>query len=137
MSEEKYPIMATKPNKDKSLLDLLSETPYPAFITSAALLASYRWGSTRDRILIKGMPTKFSMISFAFIYAGSGYACIKGDVFNSTGIATAWSISYGLLNFGKAFSSPRHPLPLGLACTVAAQGIIYGQRYFRDYLGLE
>ncbi|KAJ9082091.1 hypothetical protein DSO57_1007686 [Entomophthora muscae] len=137
MSEEIGPTLTSNPGKPKSLLDFLSETPYTAWVTSASLLTSYPWATSRGIVKLPGMPTRGSAITFSILFAGTGALSASGDIINSTGIATASSLSYLLLNFGNAISTrPRYPIPLGLACTVTVQGVIYGQRYFREYFRL-
>ncbi|KXN74542.1 hypothetical protein CONCODRAFT_67405 [Conidiobolus coronatus NRRL 28638] len=131
-------ILGNKGTPPKSVLDKIAETPYPALITSLACFAATPFATYRGAAIIAGMPSRFQTVGFGSIFAGVGYISSTGDVYNSTGIATAWSLTYCILNLKQTvFTSPRHILPMALTSTVVTQGIIYGQRYYRDYFGLE
>ncbi|KAJ9067152.1 hypothetical protein DSO57_1002636 [Entomophthora muscae] len=92
MTEEIGPTLTSNPGKPKSLLDFLSETPYTAWVTSASLLTSYPWATSRGIVKLPGMPTRGSAIAFSILFAGTGALSASGDIINSTGIATGMTI---------------------------------------------
>ncbi|KAK9729287.1 hypothetical protein K7432_000435 [Basidiobolus ranarum] len=81
---------------------------------------------------LPGVPSFIQTPSFAAIFGGAGYVTSCGDYENGAGIATAWSITYLVLNVNKAIRSKR-PIPILMLTAVAGNGFIYGQKYFREY----
>ncbi|KAI9513212.1 hypothetical protein F5148DRAFT_1278949 [Russula earlei] len=72
---------------------------------------------------------------FGAIFAGAGYVLASGDSRNGSGIATAWSLSYFVLEqfslgLHKSSRLPRSGLSLALSGATAANAILYGTEYF-------
>ncbi|GAA5857632.1 hypothetical protein JCM8547_004306 [Rhodosporidiobolus lusitaniae] len=100
-------------------------SPYPAWSTSAALLASVPF-CVRNPF---GYPHLLQLPAAAGIFGFSGYMVDAGDALNGAGTTTAWSLTYLFFNARKAFQS-RRPGPIGLAGVAAAQAGVYGWWYF-------
>ncbi|KAN0132517.1 hypothetical protein V8E53_009533, partial [Lactarius tabidus] len=72
---------------------------------------------------------------FGAIFAGAGYVLASGDSRNGSGIVTAWSLSYLVLeqlSLGLQRSSrlPRSKLSIALLSATAATTVLYGTEHF-------
>jgi len=74
-------------------------------------------------------------IGFGAIFAGAGYVLASGDSRNGSGITTAWSLSYFVLEqfslgLQRSLRLPRSGLSLGLSGATAATAMLYGTEHF-------
>jgi len=79
-------------------------------------------------------------IGFGTIFAGAGYVLASGDSRNGSGIATAWSLSYFVLEqfslgLQRSLRLPRSRLSLALSSATAATAVLYGTEHY--FLGNE
>ncbi|BGP13152.1 hypothetical protein JCM10213_000270 [Rhodosporidiobolus nylandii] len=113
------------PSSTPALVSRLATSPYPAWTTSAILLAA-------TPLCVRapyGFPHLLQLPGFAAIFGGSGYMIKTGDALNGSGTTTAWSLIYLFFNGKKALQA-RRPVPMGLAGVAAAQAGLYGWWYF-------
>ncbi|GAA5826281.1 hypothetical protein JCM11251_007239 [Rhodosporidiobolus azoricus] len=103
----------------------LATSPYPAWTTSAVLLAALPLCVKAPR----GFPHLIQLPAFAAVFGGSGYMIQSGDALNGAGTTTAWSLIYLFFNARKAYRTQR-PGPLALAGVAGAQAALYGWWYF-------
>jgi len=86
----------------------------------------------------KFTPPFVLRVGFGAIFAGAGYVLASGDSRNGSGIATAWSLSYFVLEqfslgLKRSVRLPRSRLSLALSGATAATAILYGtEHYFLD-----
>ncbi|KAM3582464.1 hypothetical protein VKS41_005108 [Umbelopsis sp. WA50703] len=111
----------------KSPLDVAAESPYPAWAMSALSVAAIPAALAKK----PGMPSFFQCAAFSAIFGGAGYVTNAGDSENGAGIATAWCLTWGFLNFRSAIQS-RKPFPLLMAAVVASDAVIYGKKSLKD-----
>ncbi|KAI0265208.1 hypothetical protein BC834DRAFT_198761 [Gloeopeniophorella convolvens] len=74
-------------------------------------------------------------VGFGTVFAGAGYVLASGDSRNGSGIATAWSLSYFLieqftLGLEKTARLPRSRLAIALSGATAATAALYGTEHF-------
>jgi len=74
-------------------------------------------------------------VGFGAIFAGAGYVLASGDSRNGSGIATAWSLSYFVLEqfslgLQRSVRLPRSGLSLALSGATAATAVLYGTEHF-------
>jgi len=74
-------------------------------------------------------------IGFGAIFAGAGYVLSTGDSRNGSGIVTAWSLSYFVLEqfslgLQRSLRLPRSRLSLALSGATAATAALYGTEHF-------
>jgi len=74
-------------------------------------------------------------IGFGAIFGGAGYVLASGDSRNGSGIATAWSLSYLVLEqfslgLQRSLRLPRSGLSLALSGATAATAMLYGTEHF-------
>ncbi|KAH9977598.1 hypothetical protein BGW80DRAFT_764977 [Lactifluus volemus] len=74
-------------------------------------------------------------MGFGAIFAGAGYVLASGDSRNGSGVATAWSSSYlvleqFLLGFQRSLRLPRSRLSIALSSATAATAVLYGTEHF-------
>ncbi|KAH9179509.1 hypothetical protein EDB89DRAFT_1921764 [Lactarius sanguifluus] len=72
---------------------------------------------------------------FGAIFAGAGYVLASGDSRNGSGIVTAWSLSYFvleqfLLGFQRSSLLPRSKLSIALSGATATTAVLYGTEHF-------
>ncbi|CAL1699869.1 unnamed protein product [Somion occarium] len=75
-------------------------------------------------------PPLMYRLGFGAIFSGAGYVISTGDVYNGTGIATAWSLTYLFLNLRKSLKPPLSGLSLALSGAALASSTLYGAEYF-------
>ncbi|KAI0306992.1 hypothetical protein B0F90DRAFT_1813826 [Multifurca ochricompacta] len=74
-------------------------------------------------------------MGFGAIFAGAGYVLASGDSRNGSGVATAWSLSYFVLEqfslgLQRSLRLPRSKLSIALSSATAAATILYGTEHF-------
>ncbi|GAA5914248.1 hypothetical protein JCM6882_003664 [Rhodosporidiobolus microsporus] len=116
---------ATPPSAVPALVTQLATSPYPAWTTSAILIAALPLCVKAPR----GFPHLIQLPAFAAVFGGSGYMIQSGDALNGAGTTTAWSLIYLFFNAKKAIRTQR-PGPLALAGVAGAQAGLYGWWYF-------
>ncbi|EPX72318.1 uncharacterized protein SOCG_00083 [Schizosaccharomyces octosporus yFS286] len=99
------------------------KTYYPAFV-----LASIPRALKRP---VGGPFAPGCLLCGSFVAVG-GLAIASGDIANGSGISTAWSLAYFMINAKKSIKSFRmYPLAL---CTFAGINTIgYGRTIFQEY----
>ncbi|KAK7685410.1 hypothetical protein QCA50_011273 [Cerrena zonata] len=101
-----------------------SQSPVPMWIVSGIFLASSVVPPNPLR------PPLMQRLGFGAIFAGAGYVTSTGDIYNGTGISTAWSLTYLFLNIRKALRPPRSSLSLILSSAALFSSTLYGTEYF-------
>ncbi|KZT06553.1 uncharacterized protein LAESUDRAFT_714280 [Laetiporus sulphureus 93-53] len=76
------------------------------------------------------IPPLLLRACFGAIFTGAGHVLSCGDARNGSGITTAWSLTYLLINLRKSLTPPRHPVSLALSGATLASAAIYGTEYF-------
>jgi len=111
----------------------ISQSSIPCFGLSALFFGSALFPpSLRAQTFT---PPFVLRIGFGTIFAGAGYVLASGDSRNGSGIATAWSLSYFVLEqfslgFQRTFRLPRSRLSIALSSATAATAVLYGTEHF-------
>ncbi|CAL1699868.1 unnamed protein product [Somion occarium] len=101
-----------------------SQSPWPMWTVAGIFLASSIVPPNPLR------PPLMYRLGFGAIFSGAGYVISTGDVYNGTGIATAWSLTYLFLNLRKSLKPPLSGLSLALSGAALASSTLYGAEYF-------
>ncbi|TCD68618.1 hypothetical protein EIP91_010273 [Steccherinum ochraceum] len=101
-----------------------SQSPWPIWSVSALFLASSIFPAS------PATPPIMMRLGFSAIYGGAGYVLHAGDAHNGSGISTAWSLTYLLLNARKSFRRPFSAGPVALTTATLASSALYGAEYF-------
>jgi len=118
--------MATKEQR-------ISQSSIPCFGLSTLFFASALFP---PRLHARTFTPPFVLrIGFGAIFAGAGYVLSTGDSRNGSGIASAWSLSYFILEqfalgLERSLRLPRSRLSLALSGATAATGILYGREHY-------
>ncbi|KAI0034357.1 hypothetical protein K488DRAFT_45644, partial [Vararia minispora EC-137] len=81
------------------------------------------------------MPPFVFRVGFGAIFAGGGYVLASGDANNGSGIMTAWSLSYLVVEqFARGLKKeerlPRSKLSWALNSAAFASAALYGTHHF-------
>ncbi|VDB91522.1 unnamed protein product [Peniophora sp. CBMAI 1063] len=114
-------------------LQTLSRSPLPAFGLSALFIAS-AFAPPKFKAKTFTPPFVFRL-GFGAIFAGGGYMLAAGDAHNGSGVMTAWSLSYFVieqfsLGLQASLRRPRSPIALALSTATGASAALYGSEYF-------
>jgi hypothetical protein len=106
-----------------------------AFVLAQSLLCASAAATPKSLLQRLGASINVPHIGYRVFFAGifgfSGYAMGPGgDIRNGTGIATAWSVAYIMLNAKKTFKRPMHPLALAMMGGAGLCAGVYGTEYF-------
>ncbi|KAH8092543.1 altered inheritance of mitochondria protein 19 [Cristinia sonorae] len=104
----------------------IATSPWPVWGVSALFLASAVLPAART----PAHPPIILRLGFGAIFAGAGYVLHAGDARNGSGISTAWSLTYLLLNARKALRRPFAAGPLALTGATVFSSALYGAEYF-------
>ncbi|KAF8324555.1 uncharacterized protein EI90DRAFT_3075054 [Cantharellus anzutake] len=124
--------------KALGVLHGLASTPWPAIGLSGLLIGTSLLSPKHP-----SLPPFVQRFSFGFVFAGAGYIVNTGDVRNGSGVATAWSLTYLLLNrmrshfYPPEVPVPRTPLSLLLSGATASVAALYGVEHFVIDPGLQ
>ncbi|KAH9994132.1 hypothetical protein BJV74DRAFT_884256 [Russula compacta] len=105
----------------------------PCFGLSALFLASSLFPPSLHAQTFT--PPFVLRMGFGAIFAGAGYVLASGDSRNGSGIATAWSLSYFVLEqfslgLQRSLRLPRSGLALTLSGATTATAMLYGMEHF-------
>lgn len=128
--------MTTESSKARKLQDFerrISQSSIPCFGLSALFFGSALFPpSLRAQTFT---PPFVLRAGFGAIFAGGGYVLASGDSRNGSGIVTAWSLSYFvleqfLLGFQRSSRLPRSKLSIALSSATAATAVLYGTEHY-------
>ncbi|KAI0053794.1 hypothetical protein FA95DRAFT_1552299, partial [Auriscalpium vulgare] len=74
-------------------------------------------------------------MGFGAIFAGAGYILASGDSKNGSGVATAWSLSYFVVEqftqgLQRSLRLPRSRLSVVLSGAAASTAVLYGAEHY-------
>ncbi|KAI9003334.1 hypothetical protein DFJ74DRAFT_713563 [Hyaloraphidium curvatum] len=111
-----------------------SASPVPAGLSSAACFAHAVANSER-RPLKPSMGT-LPMLGFATMFGAAAYVLARSDTDNGASTATAWSLTYSLLNFVPSLRAWRtNKLAAAIAFLPWTNLFVYGTRTAAYHLG--
>lgn len=111
-----------------------SASPLPIGLASAGCLV-YAFTTTQAKPLKPAMGT-LPMLGFATMFGAAAFVLTKGDSDNGASTATAWSLTYSLLNFVPSLRSWRtHKGAAVLSLVPWANLFVYGNRTMAYHLG--
>jgi len=111
----------------------ISQSSIPCFGLSTLFFAS---AISPPRLHAQTFTPPFVLrVGFGAIFAGAGYVLSTGDSKNGSGIATAWSLSYFVieqfsLGLQRSLRLPRSRLSLALSGATAATAMLYGTEHY-------